>query len=189
MHSFRPQGIKGMSAAFLALACVLLFAMSCGSSGPESATPAGSKKAPSGEFELDVANCAGFSIEDAAAAVGVPAASLQDQSQDLGENSRWCIFKNTENAANGVMFTVSRADSTDDAVTEFQQFRDHASTAASTIGEMGQQVHEIEGLGDEAVWAPVPGGVYARKGRYSLQVNSPPDEEKQVQIARKILGS
>jgi hypothetical protein len=188
MHSFRPRDIQREAATVPALLGVLLLAMSCGSSGPPAEAPAGSETAQSSGFELDVANCAGFGIEDAAAVVGVPAANLKDASQDLGENSRWCIFNIPDKPGAGVMFTVGRADSTEDAITEFQQFRQNAGVAAGTLGEKGQQMHEIEGLGDEAVWAPVPGGVYARKGSYSLQVNSPPEEETQIQIARRILG-
>jgi hypothetical protein len=60
--------------------------------------------------------------------------------------------------------------------------------AVGAIGKQGQSAHEIHGLGDEAFWTPIPGGVYVRNGRYSVQVNQPADEETQIKIARKILG-
>ena len=59
-------------------------------------------------------------------------------------------------------FTVSRAKSVDEAATEFGQFRQSAAVAVGTIGKQGQKTHEISGLGDEALWTPVPGGVYLR---------------------------
>ena len=75
-----------------------------------------------------------------------------------------------------------------EASAEFSQFRQHSAVAVGTIGNNGQTTHEIPGLGDEAVWTPLPGGVYLRKGRYSVQVNQPAAEEVQIRTARKILG-
>jgi hypothetical protein len=86
-----------------------------------------------------------------------------------------------------VTFTVEREESVNDAVIAFQQFRDHVGVAVGVLGEAGDKAHNVEGLGDEALWTPVPGGVYARKGRYSVQVNTPSDEQMQIKIAKRIL--
>jgi hypothetical protein len=137
---------------------------------------------------LDVAHCAGFGPAEAAAILGVPAGKFRDESQDLSEGSRWCILANPDDSAKGVTFTISRAKSVDEAVSDFEQFRGNANVAIGAIGKQGQKTHEVPGLGDEALWTPVPGGVYLRKGRYSVQVNQPADEETQIKIARKILG-
>lgn len=118
----------------------------------------------------------------------MPTEKFQDKSQDLSEGSRWCILANPDNSEKGVTFTVSRAKSVDEAATEFGQFRQSAAVAVGTIGKQGQKTHEISGLGDEALWTPVPGAVYLRKGRYSVLVSQPADEATQVKIARKILG-
>ena len=152
------------------------------------ATGGGSGTAGNQRLELDVAHCAGFGPAEAAAILGVPAAQFQDKSQDISEGSRWCILENLGNSANGVTFTVSRAKSVDDAVTEFSQFRQNSALAVRTLGKQGQKTHEVAGLGDEALWTPVPGGVYLRKGRYSVLVSRPADEATQIKIARKILG-
>lgn len=162
--------------------------MGCGSRATDGGPGTGSGTARNERFELDVVHCAGFGPAEAAAILGVPSEKFQDKSQDLSEDSRWCILANPDNSANGVTFTVSRAKSVDEAATEFGQFRQNAAVAVGTIGKQGQKTHEIPGLGDEALWTPVPGGVYLRKGRYSVQVNQPADEATQIRIARKILG-
>jgi len=162
--------------------CVVLLGAGCGSRTTDSGN------ASSEGFELDVAHCGGFGPADAAAILGVPAEKLQDHSRDLSENSRWCLLENPDDSKKGVTFTVSRADSVDEAAVEFQQFRQHASMAATMGGSPEEKIHEIPDLGDEAVWSPVPGGVYIRQGRDGVQVNQPADEETQIEIARKILG-
>jgi hypothetical protein len=166
----------------------LLQTIGCGSQGTEGGSTADSRAAKSGQFTLDVAHCAGFGPAEASAILGVPAGKFQDKSQNLSDTSRWCILADPDDSKLGVTFTVSQADSADQAISEFAQFRQNAGVAVGAIGEPGQESHEIPGLGDEALWAPVPGGVYLRKGRYSVQVNQPADEATQIKIARKILG-
>ena len=168
--------------------CVGLLATGCGSRTSDVGSGTGSARTGSERSELDIAHCAGFGPADAAAIFGVPAEKFQDKSQDISEGSRWCILENADDRQKGVTFTVSRAESVDEAAEEFARFRQNAEVAVETIGKQGQKSHEISGLGDEALWAAVPGGVYLRKGRYSIQVNQPPDEATQMKIARKILG-
>lgn len=165
----------GLASVFLGAGSLLL---SCGSGGAGGGDPA---------FEPDVENCGGFTVDAAAAVFNVPAAGWRDDSQPLGENSRWCIFNSSENSELGLNFSISRADSVDEAKIEFQQFRGNVGTAVSILGEEGQKPHDVPGLGDEALWTPVPGSLHARKGRYSVQVNRPSDEETQIRIMRKIL--
>lgn len=171
-----------------AVFCVALLTLGCGSQPGNAGSEGRSGKTASQQFELDVAHCAGFGPADAATILDVPAEKFQDKSQDISEGSRWCILENRDNARQGVTFTVSRTKSVEEAATEFAQFRQNASVAAGTIGKQGQKMHDIPGLGDEALWTPVPGGVYLRKGRYSVQVNQPADEATQIKIARKIIG-
>jgi len=168
--------------------CVALLATGCGSRTSDVGSGTGSAPTGSERLELDIAHCAGFGPAEAAAILGVPAEKFQDKSQDISEGSRWCILENADDRQKGVTFTVSRAKSVDEAAEEFSQFRQNAQVAVGTIGERGQKSHEISGLGDEALWAAVPGGVYLRKGRYSVQVNQPAEEATQIRIARKILG-
>jgi hypothetical protein len=177
---------RTLAALLWVLAGASLIAGGCGSSSsPES--PEGSMAQSSG-FEMDIQNCAGFGTADAAELLGVAASALVDKSQAITEESHWCIFSNPENREQGVMFTLSRADSEDDAITEFQQFRGNVGVAVGALGEAGDRAHNIPNLGDEALWTPVPGGVYLRKGRYSVQVNSPGDEQMQIKIAKRLIG-
>ena len=166
----------------------VLVTMGCGSRTTNSGSGSTSEKKTAGRIELDVPRCAGFGPAEAAAILGVAAEKFHDRSQNLSEDSRWCILENPGDSGKSVMFTVSRAKSVDDAATEFSQFRQNAGVAVRTLGKEGQKAHEIPGLGDEALWTPVPGGVYLRRGRYTVQVNQPAEEATQVKIARKILG-
>ena len=75
----------------------------------------------------------GAQVLGAAAILGVPAEKLRDHSRDLSGNSRWCILENPDDSKKGVTFTVSRADSVDQAASEFQQFRQHASKATGIV--------------------------------------------------------
>ncbi len=159
-----------------------LLLLSCGSGGT-----AGGEA----EFELDVNNCGGFTVADAAAFFNAPPEGWRDDSQPLGDNSRWCIFNNSGDSGPGLNFSIRRSDSVEQAKTEFQQFRGNVGVAVSVLGDkfdaQGRQPHNVPGLGDEALWTPVPGALYARKGRYSVQVNQPSEEELQVRVMRKIL--
>ncbi len=180
------RGVCSGAAGVVLLA--LLTSPGCGSQATDSSASTESRAGQSEGIEMDVAHCAGFGPSKAAALLGVPAESLEDNSQDLTEHSRWCIYSNKEDSGKGVTFTVDRAESADKAALEFQQFLGHLDVATETIGEAGDKAHKISGLGDEAVWAPIPGGVYLRQGRYSVQVNQPADEETQIKIAHAILG-
>lgn len=174
--------------ALSAAISILFLLTGCGSRPTEGGSRSEAATARKGRLELDIAHCAGFGPAEASAILGVPAEKFRDKSQDISEDSRWCILENSEDSQKGVNFAVSRAKSVDDAATEFAQFRQNAGVAVGAIANKGEKTHEIPGLGDEAIWAPVPGAVHLRKGRYSVQVNQPADEVTQIKIARKVLG-
>jgi hypothetical protein len=150
---------------------------------------AASSTGESGGFTIDLDGCGGFTAQDAAAFLGIPADNLEATSESLGENSRWCIFSDRNDSSKSVNFTLSRAASVEEAVTEFDQFRSHVQVAVDTLGKKDQSAHEVPGLGDEAIWTPVPGILKVRKGSFSLQINAPEGEELQVKIARKLIGA
>ncbi len=170
--------VRRVGGLAVGVACGLLMFGCGGSSGSGSG----------GGVELDVAGCAGFGIDDAAAILAVPATALQDSSQPLGDDGRWCIFSGVEDSSLAVNFSVTQADTVERAIEEFQQFRGNVQVAVGILGEKGQAAHDVEGIGDEALWTPVPGALHVRVGRYSVQVNPPSDEETQIRIARRILG-
>ncbi len=170
-----------------ALCCAFLWP-GCGSRTTDDGSRSKSASTGSAQSEIDLKRCAGFGAAEAAALLGVPPEKFKDKSQDLYEGSRSCIFENADDPARSINFTVNRASSADDAITEFAQFRQNAGVAVRTIGKEGQKAHDVPSLGDEALWTPVPGVLHLRKGRYSVQVNQPADEAMQIKIARKILG-
>jgi hypothetical protein len=169
----------------LTLLLVSFVVVGCGSGGSGSSQGTGGSEGRA--FELNVTSCGGFTVANAAELLGLPAGALRDKSQDISDHSRWCIYSNAQDPRKGVTFTVEREGSVDDAVVAFQQLRDHVGVAVGVLGGAGDKAHSVEGLGDEALWTPIPGGVYARKGRYSVQVNEPSDEQIQIKIAKRIL--
>ena len=126
---------------------------------------AASSTGESGGFTIDLDGCGGFTAQDAAAFLGIPADNLEATSESLGENSRWCIFSDRNDSSKSVQVAVD------------------------TLGKKDQSAHEVPGLGDEAIWTPVPGILKVRKGSFSLQINAPEGEELQVKIARKLIGA
>jgi hypothetical protein len=171
----------------LTLLLVSFVVVGCGSGGSGSSQGSGSSARRA--FELNVAGCDKFTVADAAEFLGLPAGALKDKSQDISDQSRWCIYSDAQDPRKGVTFTVEREESVNDAVIAFQQFRDHVGVAVGVLGEAGDKAHNVEGLGDEALWTPVPGGVYARKGRYSVQVNGPSPRRPRAPLARGVCTS
>jgi hypothetical protein len=82
---------------------------------------------------------------------------------------------------------VKQADSVDAAAEELAQFAARG-VAAGALGDKGDRAHTVADLGDEAIWSSVPGILVVREGRDSLQVNAPSKEERQIAIARRLLG-
>lgn len=168
------------SCGFVGLAWLLT---ACGGGGGGVGGGAGG----AGEVELDVEHCAGFTAEDAATLLGIEVSRVEESSQPLGDDGKWCIFGSADDSSLAVNFTVKKAESTEAAAEEFAQFVDHAGVAVGALGDKGDKAHTVADLGDEAIWSPVPGILVVRAGSYSLQVNAPSEEEKQIRIARLLL--
>lgn len=192
-NSATRRGASRVQFPMLVLLCIsTLLSTSCGQP-EETAAPSASSsgdravKSAARSFELDIDACGGFGVADAARILGVDVAVVEQSSQPL-EDGKWCVFSNTEDYALGVNFSLTRADTEKDAIDEFVQFQGHAEIAVGTIGDAGDSIRRVAGVGDEAIWAPVPGAVHVRKGRYTLQVNSPGDEQMQIEVAKAVLG-
>jgi len=176
---------KRCAAAAASVAVCLLLA-SCGGGGTGGDAGAGGGAAAGG-YQIDVENCGGFTAADAASILGIEVSMVEESSPPLGDNQKWCVFSSSADSMASLNFTISRADSEQDAITEFAQFRNNAGVANAVLGDAGDAAHDVADLGDEAVWTPVPGLLLVRAGRFSLSINPPSTEEQQVRIARIIL--
>ena len=75
-----------------------------------------------------VASCAGYTTEVAAQVLNVPAAEIEEKSQDLYEKLRSCSFVSSQDATRRVEFSLRRDDSVEKATDEMDVFRSHLGT-------------------------------------------------------------
>ena len=137
-----------------------------------------------------VQSCAGFSTAAAAEILGIPAADLVDQSQDLYETLRSCSFGNPNDSRQSVIFSLSHDESVEEATAEMASLRSNLELAQHTpAGAPGEGAYsDISGLGDEALWTAVNGTLNVRWRNVSLQVISPSDKKAQIAVAEKVLA-
>ena len=174
----------------LGLFCVAgLAACPSGSDGGASGTD--TKPAASGMVAIEkVKACAGFTSGTAAGFLGVPEATVVDQSSDIYEKLRSCSFEDKDGTY--LAFSLRYDDSVEEAAQEMAVFRGHLGVARQALPDAGDAskgapVEEIGGLGDEAVWARVNGTLNVRSGNVTIQVSMPEDRDVQRRIAEKVL--
>jgi hypothetical protein len=132
--------------------------------------------------------CAGFTPQTAAFLLGVSAAGIVDQSRDIYDKLRSCIFVDPEDPLSGLAFSLRRDDSVEEAAAEMATFREHLGVARQVFhgaegSTEGAAVEEIPGLGDEAVWTRVNGTLDVRFGNIMIQVSRPEDRATQKRVA------
>jgi hypothetical protein len=186
--------------AFVTLCSVLL--VSCtkgeGDSGLDTGeTPEAAESQDAGSSGMvsadAVKECAGFTPRDAAEILGVPAATLEDRSQDLYDTARSCAYASTADASVGVSFTLVTEESVEDAIGQMQSLRENAGLAKTTIegvtGATSEEspLKEVEGIGDEAFWMEVNGTLTVRVGNVSILVIAPQDRGQQEEVARRVM--
>ncbi len=185
--------------AFLALFPALVVSVGLSGCGRKSAEPsagrsgeqAGKRAASGGTVPLaTVKSCAGFSTAAAAEILGIPAADLVDQSQDLYETLRSCSFGNPNDSRQSVIFSLSHDESVEEATAEMASLRSNLELAQNTpAGTSGDGAYsDISGLGDEALWTAVNGTLNVRRGNIYLQIISPSDKKAQIAVAEKVLA-
>ena len=141
-----------------------------------------------------VASCAGYTTEVAAQVLNVPAAEIEEKSQDLYEKLRSCSFVSSQDATRRVEFSLRRDDSVEEATDEMDVFRSHLGTGQGAMADVtgekakGAPYEEVPGLGDEALWAPINGTLNVRLGNVSVQVSLPDDREAQRRIAERVIA-
>jgi len=137
-----------------------------------------------------MAKCAGFTAEDAAKILGLPAASLKSKSEKQHDALWICSF--TPPDGKGLSFSVEVAKSPTAAAGDMERLRENLETAGDTAPFKDKLPNgaysDIMGIGDEAVWTDVNGTLTARKGNITVQVLSPPGKMTQIKVARAFLA-
>ena len=139
-------------------------------------------------YNLHMTNCGGFTSEDAAKIIGLPASKLEAKTQKIGNASWTCSFTTSE--GKGVSFSVSVTENANEAAVEMERLRGNLEVAAETAPFKdrlpGGAYSEISGpgLGDESVWTDVNGTLTVRKGNITLQVLTPSGKMEQIKVAQ-----
>lgn len=154
-----------------------------GGAGHASGTPA--------IYSAEKAGCGLFTREDAAAVLGVPAAEVTVDSQELYAGNWNCSFTGG-GMDQMVNFNLSLSESSDEAARDMAQYRSHLETARGVKpfkDDAGEGPYsEVAGLGDEALWTGVNSTLAVRKGNLSLQISLPQDRSAQEEVARRFLS-
>lgn len=161
-------------------------------SGSEAPAEGAKGQAPrSGEnYMAERISCDLYTLDDAAALLGVPADQIKVNTQQNYPGNQDCSY-NGGGLDKLIAFNLSLASSSDDAAVEMAQYRDHLKTAKSVQpfkDVAGEAYEPVVGLGDEALWTPVNGSLTVRKGNLSVQINLPKARDSQRGIAEKILS-
>lgn len=141
-----------------------------------------------------VRNCAGFSTEDAAQVLDLPAAEIEEASEDIHETLRGCSYRSTRDPMTGVAFTLATSESVEEAVDGMAYGREMAGMAKRTIegvtetGSSRPALEEVEGVGDEAYWMEVNGTLNVRVKNVEIQIQAPDDTAQQKEVARRIVN-
>ncbi|MEJ2592169.1 MAG: hypothetical protein P8178_12360 [Candidatus Thiodiazotropha sp.] len=182
-------GASGLANPALLAAVLLALAACSGSESP--AEGAKSQAPPSGEnYPAERISCDLYTLDDAAALLDVPADQIKVNTQQNYPGNLDCSY-NGGGLDRLIAFNLSLASSSDDAMVEMAQYRDHLKTAKSVqpFKDVAGEAYElVAGLGDEAMWTPVNGSLTVRKGNLSVQINLPKARDSQRGIAEKILS-
>ncbi|MCU7802927.1 MAG: hypothetical protein KZQ96_06995 [Candidatus Thiodiazotropha sp. (ex Lucinoma borealis)] len=136
-----------------------------------------------------IAACGGFTIEDAASIMGLPASELEDRSEVYSSESSLCSFLRA-GSTEGVGFYLSVSNSIERAVAQMEQGRGMASFAQTTIDRATgteskeEALENAEGLGEEAYFMEVNGTLNIRVGNVQIQVLHMEDQEQMKKVGR-----
>ena len=190
------------------LVFLLIMGSGCGSDDPDATSQAKPRSAdsptPSESVDVGTRNdemvspaavsaCGGFTLEDAAAILGVPASELEDRSDTSSEKLTLCSFLR-KGSAEGIGFYLSVSDTVERAVVEMEQGRGMAEIAQTTIDQVtGTESQEaaqvsVNGVGEDAYFMEVNGTFNARVGNVQIQVFHLEDRESMKEVGRRVAG-
>jgi hypothetical protein len=138
-----------------------------------------------------VAACGGFTLNDAAYVLGVPASELEDRSEASSDNLNLCSFL-ISGSMDGVGFYLSVSDSVQRAVAEMEQGRGMAGLAQKTIDQatgtqsQDEALESEDNIGEEAYFMEVNGTFNVRVGNVQIQVFHMEDQEQMKEVGRMV---
>lgn len=171
------------------------------SGGPDGASAAANREATAAVDPAVVESCAGFTVETAAELLGVPAGDLEVQtgpSEALGGHV--CRYWSKDSLIGpGLQFLLDVEASAAEAAARLRSLRDDATPGDAAIRAAtgqeggGRSVMAFEGIGDEAFWDPLTGGVTLRAGAIVASVQASASRQSasdsdptQVELERRV---
>ncbi len=177
--------MRRIHTTFLVAVVVGLSASCGGGQKGEQAPAAQSSKSSASNLE----GCVGFTADDAAPFLGVPAAQITANIEESYKGFWLCSFAQP-GGSTSVSFSVKIAGSEKEAVSDMEEYRGNLEIA----GEQPQwkdlpkgAYSDIIGVGDEAVWTDINGSLTVRKGKITLQVVQPAGKMEQIKVAEAFL--
>jgi hypothetical protein len=148
-----------------------------------------------------IESCAGFSVETAAELLGAPASALSDESgrsDTLG--GQICRYWSPESLIGpGLQFLLEVEPSSAAAAARLRTLREDAPAGDAAIGaatgqaSSGRSVITFDGIGDEAFWDPLTGGVNLRVANVLASIQASPErrvvseaDPAQVELERRV---
>ena len=126
-----------------------------------------------------VESCAGFSVETAAELLGVAPATLSDESGRSDNSDKMCRYWSHESLIGpGLQFLLEVERSAAAAAARLRRLREEAPGGDAAIGAAagqdrgGRSVITFDGIGDEAFWDPLTGGVNLRVGNVLASIQA-----------------
>jgi hypothetical protein len=126
-----------------------------------------------------VESCAGFSVETAAELLGVAPATLSDESGRSDNSDKMCRYWSHESLIGpGLQFLLEVERSAAAAAARLRRLREEAPGGDAAIGTAvrqdrgGRSVMTFDGIGDEAFWDPLTGGVNLRVGNVLASIQA-----------------
>ncbi|MGH8243835.1 MAG: hypothetical protein ACRETY_10860 [Steroidobacteraceae bacterium] len=150
----------------------------------------------------DVASCAGFTVDSAAAILGVPSSALAAKtgwSDEMG--GQMCRYWSPESFIGPGLQILLQVEESEAAADRYlDSLRENAPPGAAAIGStMGQQssseaaLIELEGAGDEAVWDALTGAATLRVANVVAVIEAAPSgdlakgqDRAEIEFERKV---
>jgi len=142
---------------------------------------------------IDAADCAGFTVQDAAPFLGVPAARVVRKAERISKSLVACSFAAGKTVP-GVAFSIEIEASAKKAAEQMESYRDNLATAGEAApwkGKLPKGAYSDimgEGMGDEAVWTDINGALTVRKLNVMVQVTMPKAKLEQIRVAQAVVA-
>ncbi len=149
--------------------------------------------AKGGNARIDAADCAGFTVQDAAPFLGVPAAQVVRTAAKISNSLVACSFAAGKTAP-GVAFSIEIEKSAKKAAEQMEGYRDSLSIAGDSApwkGKLPKGAYSDimgDGMGDEAVWTDINGALTVRKSNVTVQITMPKAKLEQIKVAKAVVA-